>query len=394
MFGMNIIYISIIVAGVITTATLISMMPIQHFLVLDNFHVVKIQKLVDDETIWKSIHPKNNEKEEYVVTEGMDWSDDGKLVAFGVNAGAPVSYLWTMNATGEDMEPANIPIEFNSVSYVHISKDDNSVFFVGQYNSKNETYQDIFKYDIKNKTYLFITRDSHVESVGYMPDGKIIYVQGHSNATRLEKDTPVFLIKHYDVLWLASHDGQKIRPLYNSTQLFAGMAASPDGDRVAFVSHEDPLHPSSNGTDIVNFASLGPPNANYYSYLAVFDINTKKFTVVDKADNEEFADLKWLSDDLILYETMTHHCVQDRVPGSQSCPAGLLDLMTVSSHKSQVVYGSQAEPYTPPLAGAAISPDGRSLVFGINYDYSNGIIDGKGIYRIDFDKPLWQGLGG
>ncbi|MDE1764771.1 MAG: PD40 domain-containing protein [Thaumarchaeota archaeon] len=382
-----------IIVGVITIAILISMIPVQHFLTLDNFHVVKIQKLVDDKTMWKLIHPKNNEKEEYVVTEGMDWSDDGKLVAFGVNAGAPVSYLWTMNTTGEDMEPANIPIEFNAVSYVHVSENGNSVFFVGQYNSKNETYQDIFRYDVKNKTYLFVTRDSHVGSVGYMPDGKIIYVAGHSNATRLEKNTSIFLIKHYDVLWLADQDGQKIKPLYNGTQLFDGMTVSPDDSRIAFVSGEDPLHPSSNGTDIVNFASLGPPTANNYSYLAVFDINTREFTVVDKVTNEEFADLKWLSDDLILYETMTHHCVQDKTPGSQSCPTGLLDLMTVSSHKSQIVYGNQEEPYAAPLVGATISPDGRSLIFGINYDYSNGIIDGKGIYRIDFDKPLWQSSG-
>ena len=390
---MKTLHLLTIIGSAILVAVIFTLMILeQNFLPSGNFHITKIQKLTDDTKIWKLIHPINGEREEYVSTEGMDWSYDGRFLAFGVNAGAPVSYLWTMDVTGERLVPINIPIEFNSISYVHISKNRNSIFFVGQYNSNNDTYQDIFRYDVNDKTYSFVTKDSHVRSVGFMQDGNILYVESHSNSTRLEKNKPIFLIRNYNVLWMATSDGHKIKPIYNGTQLFDGITVNPDGNSIAFVSRDDPLHPSSNGTDIVNLSLMGgPPTINNYSYFAIFEVNTKEFTVTEKVNNEDFTSIKWLPDgDHILYEKMTHHCVQDKLPGMQSCPAGLLELMTVSGHSFQVIYGNQAEPYTAPLVGVIISPDGRSIIFGMNYDYSNGDIDGKGIYQMVFDKPLFK----
>ncbi|HEX5457880.1 MAG TPA: hypothetical protein VFX64_05780 [Candidatus Nitrosotalea sp.] len=222
-----------------------------------------------------------------------------------------------------------------------------------------------------------------------MSNGNLVYLESHYNSTRLEKDRPIFLIHSYDVLWLATSNGQKIRPIYDGTQLFGGMTLSPDGKKIVFVSNEDPLHPSSNDTDIVNFFSMGGPIRNdVSSYLTIYDMDTNKFTIMKKSDNDDFWNLKWISDDHIMYETLLHQCVQDKMAGEQSCPAGLLQMMTVSDHSSKILYGNQVEPYTSPLVGVAISPDGRSLIFGINYDYSNGDIDGKGIYRMDFAKSL------
>ncbi|MDE1818357.1 MAG: hypothetical protein KGI19_07115, partial [Thaumarchaeota archaeon] len=117
-------------------------------------------------------------------------------------------------------------------------------------------------------------------------------------------------------------------------------------------------------------------------------MNTQEFTILDKADNENFVNLKWLDGDHILYEKLTRNCVQDKVSGTQSCPAGLLELMTLSDHVSQVVYGNKVEPYTAPLEGVTVSSDGRSIIFGINYDYSNNDVNGKGIYEMTFDKSL------
>lgn len=384
---MKTLYISIIVGIIIAVAIPTLIFVEQNFIPYGNFHVIKTQKLADSSDIWRLIHPMNNEKEEYVSTEQIDWNYSENILAFGVNAGAPVSYLWTMNATGNVLEQADIPIEFNSISYIHMNG--NSVFFIGQYNSKNETYQDIFRYEVSNKAYSFVTRDSHVRSMDFMQNGNIIYVESHSNSTRLEPNEPLYLIKSYNVLWLASPDGHKIKPVYNGTQLFDDIALSPNGNSLAFVSSDDPLHPESNGTDIVNFASLGgPPKSDNYFYFIIFDMNTKEFTVLDKADNENFVNLKWLDGDHILYEKLTRNCVQDKMSGTQSCPAGLLELMTLSDHVSQVVYGNQVEPYTAPLEGVTVSPDGRSIIFGINYDYSNNDVNGKGIYEMTFDKPL------
>jgi hypothetical protein len=388
---MKTLYYSIISGSAIVAVIFLTLVLVDpNFLTARNFHVVSIQKIVNHDDLWKLIHPIKGENREYLSTEGIDWSDDGRSLAFGVNAGAPVSYLWTMNSNGKELTPANIPIEFNSISDIRISKNDSSVFFVGQYNSGNNTYQDIFRYDANNKSYSFVTKDSHVKNIEFMKNGDILYVEAHSNSTRLEKNTPVFLIKHYNVLWLATPDGYKIKPLYNGTMLFDGMTLNPSGDKIAFVSRDDPNHPESNGTDIVNFSSLGPSNTHNYQYFTIFDVTTKEFTVMEKTDNEEFASMKWLPDgDHILYEKLTHHCVQDRMPGTQSCPAGLLELMSISEHSSQVIYGNQAEPYTTPLVGTAISLDGRSIIFGVNYDFTDDRIDGKGIYKMTFDKPLY-----
>jgi hypothetical protein len=387
---MKSLHLSIIVIVIVTvTATIVTLASYENLdpFQLEKFHIVKIEKLSNYDKMWETAPPQGGDQKTYTTTGEYDWSHDGKFVAFNANGGAPVSHLRTMDVNDNKITPANIPIEFNSVDYIHISPDDNSVYFVGQYNNRNETYQDIFRYYVNNQSYSLITKDSHIRSLDLMPDGNLVYLESHYNSTRLEKNRPIFLIHNYNVLWLATSNGQKIKPIYNGTQLFGGMTLSPNGNKIAFVSSEDPLHPSSNGTDIVNFLSLGPPTDNT-SFFTIFDMNTNKFTIMKKSDNDEFWNLKWISDDHILYETLIHQCVQDKVAGEQSCPAGLLQMMTVSDNSSQILYGNQIQPYTSPLVGAAISPDGRSLIFGINYDYSNGDIDGKGIYRIDFGKSL------
>ena len=356
----------------------------------ENFHAVKIEKLADYERIWATISPQTGDQKNYIVTGDFDWSHDGKFLAFNAGAGAPISYLYTMDAVGKEITLANIPIVFNSVGDIHISPDNNSVYFIGQYNVKNDTYQDIFRYYLNNQSYSLVTKNSHVHSFDFMPDGNLVYLETHSDSTRLEKYEPIFLIHSYAVLWLASSDGNKIKPIHNGTQLFDGMVTSPDGGKIAFVSSDDPLHPSSNGTDIVNLGSLGGPIRNESYYFTTFDMNTKEFTIIKKGVNGEFWNLKWISDDQILYETLTNQMVQDKTIGEQSSPAGLLQMMTVSDHSSQILYGNQVEPYTSPLVGAAISPDERSIIFGINYDYSNGQLDGKGIYEMTFDKPLYS----
>jgi hypothetical protein len=388
MKSLHLVIIGVGIAGSIIAGFILS----HGFLMqsLGYWHVTKIEKISGYDKMWESITPQTGDQAKYIMTGDFDWSKNGHLVAFNMNAGAPISYLRTMNMDNHEITPAKIPIEFNSVSYIHISPDSNSVYFIGQYNNKSETYQDIFRYYPSNQAYSLITKNSHVYSFDFMPDGNLVYVETHTNSTRLEKDRPVFLVRNYDVLWISSPEGDKIKPIYNGTQLFDGMSVSPNGSKIAFVSRDDPLHPSSNGTDVVNFGSLGGPIKNYPSYFTVFDINAKTFTIIKESNDDEFWNVKWISDDHILYETFLHQCVQDKTIGEQSCPAGLLDIMTVSDGLTNVLYGNQLAPFTSPLVGAAISPDGRSIIFGINYDYSNGDIDGKGIYEMTFDKPLDQ----
>src|SRR5574340_1093652 len=239
---MNTLHISIIIGAGIAVAVFSSLVLFGGYNIFqtENFQVVKIEKLVDYERIWATISPQTGDQKNYIVTGDFDWSHDGKFLAFNMGAGAPISYLYTMDANGKEITLANIPIVFNSVGDIHISPENNSVYFIGQYNVKNDTYQDIFRYYLNNQSYSLITKNSHVHSFDFMSDGNLVYLETHSDSTRLEKYEPIFLIHSYAVLWLASPDGNRIKPIHNGTQLFEGMVTSPNGDKIAFASRDDP----------------------------------------------------------------------------------------------------------------------------------------------------------
>ncbi|MBI3640707.1 MAG: hypothetical protein HY223_10450 [Thaumarchaeota archaeon] len=354
----------------------------------NNIPIKNIEKLSDFYKIKNIQNPNDIGNDDGISAGDFDWSHDGKLVAFSMSGGSPVEYLWVMTSDGKQIRELHIPIEFNYVDYIHFSPSDDSIYFVGQYNNKNETYQDIFRYDLHNDMYSFVTKNLHLQALDFMPDGNIVYLENHSNSTRLEKDRPLFLIKHYSILWLAHSDGTKIKSLYNGTEFFNQMAASPDGTKLVSVFDEDPNHPSSNGTDIEDMGRLGPPEM-VRSYLALYDNNEKNFVILGQLTNgESYSNPKWVDNNTILFGKLLHQCVQDKTLGEQSCPAGILELMDISQNSVKILYGNQAEPYTSPLIGTTINPSKDSLIFAINYDYSNGNIDGKGIYLMEFEKSL------
>ncbi|MGH2611762.1 MAG: hypothetical protein ACRDFB_01780 [Rhabdochlamydiaceae bacterium] len=353
----------------------------------------KIQKLVDYSTILHIFLPNNTGNDVGITTNDFDWSHDGKFAAFSMSGGAPVSYLWATSSDGKEIKHLKIPIKFNYIENIHFSPDSSSIFFVGQYNDGNETYQDIFRYDLGDATYHFVTKDSHVRAFDFMPDGNIVFVESHYNSTRLQNDMPIFLVRHYNLLWLASPDGKKIMSLYNGTVLFQEIAVSPDGNKIVFISSEDPHNPSSNGTDIVNINGLGGPIKATSSYLSTFGMANRNFTILKQSVTDGYANPKWLTNNVLLYQTMIPKCVKDRAVGTQSCPAGLLDMTNLSDNSTTVLYGNKVEPYTAPLFGYAISHDKRSIIFGMNFDFSNGNIDGTGIYKMDFETPLSEASG-
>ncbi len=371
----------------IAVAVILSLVLTNMNLGLGNFQTAKIQKLVDYYSILHVHLPNEAGGDAGITTNNFDWSRDNKFAAFSMNAGAPVSYLYTISMDGREIKQIGIPIEFNYIENIHVSQDSSAIYFVGQYNNKKVTYQDIFRYDLNNNTYSFITKDSHVKSFDFMPDGNIVFSEGHYNSTRLESDRPVFLVRHYDLLWLATADGKKIRPLYNGTAMFSEMSASPDGRKILFESDEDPNHPSDNGTAIIKFGLSGgfEPNA---SYLASFDLMTKKFTILASSRDQYYTNPKWIDGDKIIYDVLLHQSVKDRAVGVESSPAGVLGMTDLAENSTRVLYGNQQEPYTAPLFGFALGPDGKSVIFGMNYDFSNGSIDGTGIYLLTFDKPL------
>lgn len=392
---MKILHLSIItvIGIIIIITTALMMITNENLFKPRDFVTEKIQKLVDYSTILHIFLPNNTGNDVGITINDFDWSHDGKFAAFSMNGGAPVSYLWATSSDGKEIKHLKIPIEFNYIENIHFSPDSSSIFFVGQYNDGNETYQDIFRYDLSDATYHFITMDSHVRAFDFMPDGNIAFVESHYNSTRLQNDRPIFLVRHYNLLWLASPDGKKIMSLYNGTVLFQDMTVNPGGNKIVFISSEDPHNPSSNGTDIVNISMLGGPFKAVPSYLSTFDITSRNFTILKQSVIDDYANPRWLTNNILLYQTMIHKCVQDRTVGAQSCPAGMLDIVNLSDNLTTVLYGNKVEPYTAPLFGYAISPDKRSIIFGMNFDFSNGNIDGTGIYKMDFEKPLSEASG-
>jgi hypothetical protein len=388
---MRTLHFGIIVGSIISVSAILSILLINPGDIVfgNNISIKSIEKLSDFYSIRNVQNPNDIGNDFGIASGNFDWSHDGKIITFSMSGMTPVTSIWTMTLDGKQISNLHIPIEFNGIGSIHFSPSDDSIYFVGQYNNKSETYQDIFRYGLYNDTCSFVTKGLNLQAFDFMPDGNIVYLESHSNSTRLEKDRSLFLIKHYNTLWLAHSDGTKIKPLYNGTEFFSQMATSPDGTKIVSVFDEDPNHPGSNGTDLEDMLRLGPMEGMGKSYLALYDINKKNFTILDQLTNGEYySNPKWVDYNTILFVKLLHQCVQDKAPGTQSCPAGLLELMTISDNMSKMIYGNQAEPYTAPLVGFTISPDGRSIIFGINYDYSNNDVNGKGIYEMTFDKPL------
>lgn len=389
---MKTLHLAIIVGTGICIITIFSLLLINSTVITlfgNHIHITKIEKLSDFYRI-KSIQNPSDTGNDYGVSAGdFDSSHDGKIVAFNMNGGAPVDYLWEMTFDGKQIRELRIPIEFNSISYIHFSPFDDFIYFVGQYDDKNVTYQDIFKYNLHNDTYSFVTKDIHVQAFDFMPDGNIVYLESHSNSTRLEKERTLFLIKYFNILWLTHSDGTKIKLLYNGTEFFNQMTASPDGTKFVSVFDEDPNHPSSNGTDLEDLGRLGGAFRDVTSYLALYDDNKKDFVILGQlANGESYSNPKWIDNNTILVGKLLHQCVQDKTIGEQSCPAGLLELMDISQNTVKVLYGNQVEPFTTPLVGATMTSSRDSLIFAVNYDYMDDNINGKGIYLMNFEKSL------
>ncbi|MDE1841964.1 MAG: PD40 domain-containing protein [Thaumarchaeota archaeon] len=355
---------------------------------LRQINQTSIRKIVDLAQLNRTLAERPIDNFVGISFGAFDWSHDGKFLAFSTNAGNPPSYLWVMSSDGKQTRIIPTP-KIDSIYSPRISPDDRSVYYIGGYSQNNTWYQDIYRCGLENggNSCQDLTGHSKIGSFDFTPSGNsLVFVEDHSNTTSVRSFTS--LVRHYNLLWLADLDGKKQKLLFNGTQPFSGMSMSPDGDTIVFSDQDNPVHPEDNGTYMeYNLPGGGIPSPKPV-YLTLFSISQKNFTILDSSTDYIYDNFRWTRDgNYILADKLFSEMVEVR-PGAYA-GAGLVTLIPVSDPKNQtVLYGLQIRPYMPTPEGLAVSPDQKSAIFGIDSDYYDSEIQGRGIYRIDLASPL------
>lgn len=226
-----------------------------------------------------------------------------------------------------------------------------------------------------------------------LPDGNLVFEESHSY------DTKVCPLKvndtsgsnwagYYTVLWLADGKGHRLRAAYNGTEVFGDVVASPDGKSVAFTDITDPRHPMLHVMISCN-PIPGPFEPNIQHGLKTLNLDDGQISDLGSSQYD-FYNPKWTPDGrFLLYTVIPHKCLTDATnPNESHCISGYLRILNVSDGSSPLVYGRQGPPYSAAPMGAALSPDGKSIIFSVLGNVNDGLVYGSGIYLLELDKPL------
>lgn len=350
-----------------------------------------IQKLTDIYHI-RSIYNPNDTGSDLGVTVGdFDWSQDGKFAVFAFcNANPDGCTLWKLNRDGQDLKEIPIQMKFDTIGKIRLFS--NNIIFDGGYNEQNS--YDVFKYDIQTQAFEKLTNSGNVNIFDVMPDGNIVYQDTHNYQTKVcplqvNNTSGNDWAGYYTVLWMTDQHGNKIKPIYNGTELFHEINTSPDGNSIAFTDITHPLNPKLHAM-ITCSPFGGPPFSNIPSGLKLLNVNSGQITTLETS-NTGYQNLLWSPDgNLILFTVASNNCIpMDKTGNSQICSAGFLKIKNIKDDTLRLIYGRESSPYTEIPTGVAVSRDGRSIIFGINADVNDGLVNGKGIYVVEFDNPIY-----
>jgi Tol biopolymer transport system component len=264
---------------------------------------------------------------------GFDWSSDGKFLYALVNL-APNYSIWKINVEDNTITRVKIPHDIEGYPYdilrIH---DDKILFATAKYNPAGSLLY-IYKFDIGNNslTQSQITSFDPLSALAFTSDGNLIY----------EQDVGGRISDSHDIiLWLVDSDGHKLKKIYEGTRQFFRVDPSPDGK--SLVSRD-----------------LG---------LKVFDIKDAAFKDVPSTSNAEWP--KWSpNNQFVVYSSIG-------LGGSS------LILADAISNATEIVYDT-----TYGIQHPSISPDGRSIAFGINYDGGGRSTTVSGIYLVKLATPI------
>lgn len=309
----------------------------------------------------------------------FQFSHDGKFLIFRQCMGSPNCSYWIMNLEGNKVRKIELPIQFIYINQPKISPNDNALLFTGDYDIYNgtrfTTHSALFEYLLAGKKLVQIENNTMLGPYDWVPDGNIVFVKYNDTMACLAGINTMSCANRIDdihnIMWLANSDGKKIKKLYNGTEYFDSMSISPDGTKAVFV----------NQLYVYSYRNLYKLN--------MLDISNGRIMQLTDYSHDFYGSPIWSPDNkFIIYTAFTNHPVKGPT-GGETSPAGWLGMMSVNgSGKNKIIFGNNTGQYDPPPISPTISPDGKQIIFGLDYDFYNGLVSGPGMYRLDLDPPL------
>jgi len=379
------LHLSIIIAA---TAVAIAIFLLMFTNLMETGPSGHIQKLTDFYQIRKIYNPNDTGSDLGVNVGDFDWSNDGKFAVFAFcNASPDGCTLWKITHDGKEIQEIVMPMKFEVIGKIRALSND--VIFDGWYDGQSN--QDVFKFNLDNMTLKRLTYGGKVNVFDVTPDGNLVYQEVHDYPTkvcplRVNDTSRNDWAGYYTVLWIVDQHGNKIRPLYNGTEVFQDLAASPDMKNIMFTDITLLQNPQIHVMMTCRPFPGGPQIPAEYG-IKLLDTGTGKITLLDSF-RQSFGNLRWVSESSALYIVEPGQCITDKTGNVNHCSSGFLKLVNIADRSSRLIYGKENPPYTDVPRGVAISRDGRSMIFAVNEDVSDGIVNGKGIYVFEFDASL------
>jgi len=284
-------------------------------------------------------HVTSGDKPRFDVT---DWSPDGKFILLRYDDYLDPSYdlhLALMDVASGDISSLDLPQNSSNVWALSDAK------FLPTDNLILVANGNLFDYSLENKTLTQLTSDGDIYKVQSLQDGDLAYAKREAN----QNDS----INTNFEIWLAHPNGTKMDDLLQA-QNVESFNLSPDGKKIA-----------------MTVVTGGGCEYCAYTEGEVVDLDTKQTTVIYglPAGGGEG---KWSpAGDLIVWHGSS----------GGGAPGGQLTITDQTGGFEETLISGYDDPHS-----FAISPDGTSIIYGLNYhsEYDSS----SGLYQMNLAKPI------
>lgn len=331
-------YILIIaISGVIVLSFLLSGNNVFAQTTQSDFQNMTLEK-IDTSDIYQISHTPTNGILDFDV---LDWSQNGKFLVFKYHdyKKNSVNHIGLMDLTAKKIHVINTTLLSNKTQFLFYdakfsNSDDNSMYFL--------LNGDIYHYTINSDTSSRITTHSGIYIFDVLKDGNLSYLQQTTSSDSLNSTD-----QSETVLWIADSNGIKIKEIYATSDDIIDFTISPDEKKIALVTYH------SNGSSLPSSQLLKIVNLGTNQTVQLNDIDP----YVDK--------VRWSPNSQLL----VYH-----IHSGWSAPGGTLKIRDPITGYDKILYSA-----TNNLRGFTISPDGKSIIFGL---------DSSQLYRMDLLRPI------